>query len=139
MEKIRKMLIVALVCLVSLVALSFAAYNHVYHMSGTVGVNESVLAYLDEGCTSLLPDNKDWGNILDTVDKSIWLKNMGNVQVDVTLTIGNLVGCTVTLDPSSFTLNIGATRLVTMTITPTEAGGTPISWDLTVSATKSTT
>jgi len=59
--------------------------------------------------------------------------------VDVTLTIGNLVGCTVTLDPSSFTLNIGATRLVTMTITPTEAGGTPISWDLTVSATKSTT
>lgn len=135
--KLSKKAIAILIVALGLVGIVSATYYYVYHMSGTVGVNETVVGYLDSACSVPLPDNRDWGNVSSGDTKEIWFKNEGNVQVDVTLTVTGETDCTVTLDISSFTLSKGATRKVTLTISTSATGGTAISWDLDVSSRKS--
>jgi len=103
-------------------------------MTATVGVNETVTAYLDGACTTLLPDSKDWGTVNNGDTREIWCKNVGNVQVDVTLIVSNEIDCTVILDKSNFGLNVGAVQKVVMTINTEAVGNSNISWDFDINS-----
>ena len=103
----------------------------VYQMSATVGVNTDVSAYLDSACTTSLPASHNWGNVLDGDSKEFWIKNVGTVPVDVTITILDEDKCTVTANPTTVTnLARFATSTITLTINTQESAGVAINWDV---------
>lgn len=123
--------IVLTLCVVTGIILSVFAGTWVYQMSATVGVSEDVGAYLDSGCTTILPSSHSWGNVLDGDSVEFWIKNVGTVSVNVTISISGETLCTVTPNPA-FVSNLGmfATSKITLTINTPEPADTGISWDV---------
>jgi len=113
------------------IILSVFAGVYVHQMSATVGVSTEVGRYLDSGCTTILPSSHSWGNVLDGDTVDFWIKNVGTVPVNVTITITGEVLCTVTPSPA-FVSNLGrfATAKITLTINTPEPAGTSLTWSV---------
>jgi len=130
----KKILLISAIVYFSIVTIVFGTYNTTYHMTGT-SLDESVSAYLDVGCNDPLLTPHEWGILSVGETLQTWWKNEGNVPITVTLAISGLSGCTVKLNPNTFTLTDIQPQLVTITIeTITEA---TLSWDIVVESVKS--
>lgn len=135
--KIYKKLLIIFLTLTIISGVVLAVFDITYHMTGTVE-SEEVTAYEDAGCTIALdPVLHDWGNVKNGDTKSIWIKNVGSVTVDVTIAISNEVDCTIS---PSWTAHYGLTTQASvqldLTISTTALAGTPISWHVDITSNK---
>ena len=135
-----KLKIAILLCslfLLVAIPVTIAVVNLTYHMTATVGPDETATAYLDEACLTELPTPHDWGTVTDGSIVNVWIKNEGNVAIDVTITISSEIDCAVNPSWTTTTLALNASQQLDLTISTTAPGGTPISWDLEVTSKQS--
>ena len=107
-----------------------------YQFTATVESDEAK-AYLDAACTTEVPKPHDWGSITTETLVTVWIKNIGTVTVDVTLTISGETDCTVTPSWTATTLAVSEVQPLDMTISTTATPGTSISWNLDINSNKS--
>jgi len=119
------------------IPVAIAQYYLTYHFSATVSVDETVTAYFESACTTPIPEPYDFGSVEDQTVISVWIRNDGNVQVDVTLTISAETDCTVTPSWTATTLTVGQIQQLDMTISTVATPGASISWGLDIDSNKS--
>ena len=136
-ENVKIALMLAAIFLMIAVPVAIAQYYLTYHFSATVSVDETVTAYFESTCTTPIPEPYDWGSIEDGTVISVWIRNDGNVQVDVTLTISGEIDCTVMPSWIATTLAVSEVQPLDMTISTTATPGTSISWNLDINSNKS--
>jgi hypothetical protein len=127
MDKLRKIFVAAMICLVVFSVAVYAAIQRTYHFGAdTTG---QVQAYKDEGLTLPLSNLGSFdfpATVSDLSVVNIWVKNIGTNTLHVTPSISLPSGCTVTVDPA-FDLTQSQVAKLNMTIhSPTGH----VTWDL---------
>jgi len=105
-------------------------------MSGTIYYSEEVPVYLDANCSILMPSVYNWGILTNGISKNIWVKNIGDVAVNVSIEVLNPLNCYINVSPSNLALIVGKVEEIDLSI---EVYGEPsdvVSWGLKVSAEK---
>jgi hypothetical protein len=98
-------------------------------------INETVKVYTNAECTHEMTSPYTWSqHVYNGAVISIWIKNVGNVDVQVTLSISNATNCEVTLNPSQFTLLPGQTQKVDMIFSNVDTTKETASWTLNVNS-----
>ena len=124
-ENVKIALMLAAIFLMIAVPVAIAVYNWNMNITWTfyVAPDETIEVYTDVACTIA------WDHTLDLIDVStpqnfdFYVKNEGNVAVDVTITENSLTGATVSWTPTSLAdLAIDASAQMTLTITFTTDG-----------------
>ncbi|MEM1589553.1 MAG: hypothetical protein QXZ68_03170 [Candidatus Bathyarchaeia archaeon] len=113
--------------------------------SGNVRATIGLGVYSDQACTSPL-SSINWGEVIpgQSYQKTIYLKNLGNVKVKLSMTTGNWTPSsantylTLTWNRENTMLDVGASISATFTLTvSSNAQGGQFSFDISIVATES--
>lgn len=128
MDKLRKIFVVAMICLV-VSTIAVYAVSHSYLMTAPVQP-PSVVLYDTSWNTILTP--KAWSSpVYEGFVLTLWVNNTSQVPVIVTPSINSEVNCSITLSPNTgFTLPSKTGQQLTLTFTTITAGATGASWIL---------
>jgi hypothetical protein len=136
MNKKQKLATVLFVAWLVTLSLVYAAYtqsqNIFWHYE-----NIEVGVYTSEGCTTVMQTPLDLGAVVPTGTQNIefWIRNEGNVAVDVSLVNEVIVNATKSWAPTGLA-NLGVDAVACMTLTLTFTGEDGGSYDFDFQAVK---
>jgi hypothetical protein len=116
-------------------SVGLAVIHLTYNMSAQT-ISQSLVVYSDAGGTNIIdPASYVWsGHIIDNGSVvHAWAKNLGNVQLSVTIIPGSALNCIVTYDPLTFTLSANETQQISMTFSNVQPSSTA-TWTFDVTA-----
>lgn len=128
--------VLAAILLIVTVASTVAYAVYTWHMrfQWGISISENIGVYRDADCTTPWTSPYDLGNVVPgTYSYDFYIKNEGTVNVTVTITNENPVGCTASWSQYSITLSPGQVGLLTLNLIITSAG----SYDFDFSSTQS--
>lgn len=147
-QKLNVTIVLAMVLATALTTtLVFSALNtsqrvpNVGNVRATIGLG----VYSDPSCTSSLTVI-NWGEVIpgQSYQRTIYLKNLGNIKVKLSMSVGNWTPSTasgylsLTWNRENAVLDMGASTAATLTLTVSStAQGGPFSFDISIIATES--